>query len=132
MFLAFRAAAFRASLRTFGSYGHMAEDETEQDPTSPQDSRLTSLDERLKRAERVEGERRPATDSQTLIRSAGSQLAQNLVGMPLGGFVVGFLFDQLFGTVPWIALALMFIGFAGGVLQLMKSTKQNGDKDAGK
>jgi ATP synthase protein I len=110
----------------------MADDETEQDPTSPQDSRLTSLNERLKRAERVEGERKPATDSQAAIRSAGSQLAQNLVGMPLGGFVVGFLFDRLFGTLPWIALALMFIGFAGGVLQLMKSTKQNGDKDAGK
>jgi ATP synthase protein I len=110
----------------------MAEDETEQDPTSPQDSRLTSLDERLKRAERVEGERKPAAESKTVVRSAGTLLAQNLVGMPLGGFVVGFLFDQLFGTVPWIALALMFIGFAGGVLQLMKSTKQGGDRDAGK
>ena len=105
----------------------MAEDETEQDPKSAQDARLSSLNERLKRADRVESERRPKPDSQTVVRSAGSQLAQNLVGMPLGGFVVGFLFDQLFGTVPWIALALMFIGFAGGVLQLMKSTKQGGD-----
>ena len=52
--------------------------------------------------------------------------------MPFGGFVVGFLFDQWFGTVPWIALALMFIGFAGGVLQLMKAGKQSPDKDAGK
>ncbi|WP_309661461.1 AtpZ/AtpI family protein [Sphingomonas sp.] len=104
----------------------MAGDETEKDPASPQDVRLTSLDERLKRAERVESERRPSADSKAAIRSAGGQLAQNLVGMPLGGFVVGFLFDQLFGTVPWIALALMFIGFTGGVLQLMKSTKQGG------
>ena len=38
----------------------MAEDETEQEPTSPQDARLTSLEERLKRAEQVEVERRPA------------------------------------------------------------------------
>jgi ATP synthase protein I len=67
-----------------------------------------------------------------LRRSVGSHLAQNLVGMPFGGFVVGFLFDQWFGTVPWIALALMFIGFAGGVLQLMKAGKQGPDKDAGK
>ena len=110
----------------------MAEDENDEAPMSTQDARLTSLEERLKRAERVEDERRPKVDSHAVIRSAGSQLAQNLIGMPLGGFVVGFLFDQLFGTVPWIALALMFIGFAGGVLQLMKSSKQGSDKDAGK
>ncbi len=108
-------------------------DETDQDPPSAQDARLSSLNERLKRAERVEDERTggPA-DSRAVIRSAGSQLAQNLVGMPMGGFIVGFLFDQIFGTVPWIALALMFIGFAGGVLQLMKPKKQGPDRDAGK
>jgi ATP synthase protein I len=108
-------------------------DERDQGPASPQDARLSSLDERLKRAERAEDERKGVpVDSRTVIRAAGSQLAQNLVGMPLGGFVVGFLFDQIFGTVPWIALALMFIGFAGGVLQLMKTGKQGPDKDAGK
>ena len=32
----------------------MAEDETGQEPTSPQDARLTSLEERLKRAEQAE------------------------------------------------------------------------------
>jgi ATP synthase protein I len=110
----------------------MAEDETGEDPTSPQDARLGSLDERLRRAERVEGERRPAADSKTVIRSAGSQLAQSMVGMPVGGFVVGFIFDQLFGTFPWIALVLMFVAFAGGVLQLARSVKQVGNKDAGK
>ena len=108
-------------------------DETDQDPSSAQDARLSSLDERLKRAERAEEERTGGPiDSRTVIRSAGGQLAQNLVGMPLGGFVVGFLFDQVFGTLPWIALTLMFIGFAGGVLQLMKTGKQGPGKDPGK
>jgi ATP synthase protein I len=110
----------------------MAEDETDEVPKLPPDARLESLDQRLDRLQQAEAKRRPTTDPQAVIRSAGTQLAQNLIGMPLGGFVVGFLFDQLFGTVPWIALALMFIGFAGGVLQLMKSTKQGGDRDAGK
>jgi ATP synthase protein I len=132
MFLAIRARAHFEVWPRISGVGHMAEDESEREPTSPQDARLTSLDERLKRAERVEDERRPGADSRLLRRSAGSQLAQNLVGMPFGGFVVGFLFDQWFGTVPWIALALMFIGFAGGVLQLMKAGKQSPDKDAGK
>jgi len=111
----------------------MAEDETEQDPTSPQDSRLTSLDERLKRAERVEGERKPKpVDSSTVIRTAGLRVAQSLIGMPVGGAIIGWLLDRFFGTAPWIMLALMFIGFAGAVLDVMKNTGQSANKDAGK
>jgi len=133
MFLAFRAAAFRASLRTHGSYGHMVEDETEQDPTSPQDSRLSSLDERLKRAERVEGERKPKpVDSSTVIGTVGLRVAQSLIGMPVGGAIIGWLLDRWLGTAPWIMLALMFIGFAGAVLDVMKNTGQSANKDAGK
>jgi ATP synthase protein I len=103
----------------------MAEDETGQDPHSPPDVRLTSLEERLKRAEQVEAERRPA-DSSKAIRSSGWMVAQNLIGMPGGGFIIGFLLDRLFGTTPWIALALMFLGFAAAVWDLMK--KQGSDR----
>jgi len=111
----------------------MAEEETDREPQSPQDARLTSLDERLKRAERVEGERRPKPiDSSTVIRTAGMRVAQGLIGMPLGGAIIGWLLDRLFGTAPWIMLALMFIGFAGAVLDLMKNSKTGVDRDAGK
>ena len=102
----------------------MAEDETGQDPHSPPDARLTSLEERLKRAGQVEAERKPA-DSTKGIRSAGWMVAQNLIGMPAGGFLIGFLLDKLLGTVPWIALALMFVGFAGAVWDLMKKQGSN-------
>lgn len=111
----------------------MADDETEQDPTSPQDSRISSLDERLKRAERVEGERKPKpVDSSTVIRTAGLRVAQSLIGMPLGGAIIGWLLDRLFETAPWIMLALMFIGFAGAVLDVMKNSGPSANKDAGK
>ncbi len=111
----------------------MAEEETDREPQSPQDARLTSLDERLKRAERVESERRPnPLDSSTVIRTAGMRVAQGLIGMPLGGAIVGWLLDRLVDTAPWIMLALMFIGFAGAVLDLMKSSKTGADRDAGK
>ena len=103
----------------------MAEDETGQDPHTPPDSRLTSLEQRLKRAEQVEAERKPA-DSTKATRSAGWMVAQNLIGMPAGGFLIGFLLDKLFGTVPWIALALMFVGFAGAVWDLMKRQGSSG------
>jgi len=63
----------------------MAEDETDGDRTSPPDARLTSLNERLKRAERAEAERAPeAIDSSTLIKNVGQRVAQSLIGMPLG------------------------------------------------
>ena len=102
----------------------MAEDKTGPDPHSPPDARLTSLEERLKRAEQVEAERKPA-DSHKAVRSAGWLVAQNLIGMPAGGFLIGFLLDKLLGTAPWIALALMFIGFAGAVWDLMKKQGSN-------
>ena len=111
----------------------MAEDETEQDPTSPQDARLSSLNERLKRADRVEGERKPKPiDSSTVIGNTGIRVAQSLIGMPLGGAIIGWLLDRVFGTLPWIMLALMFIGFAGAVLDVMKNTGSSANKDAGK
>ena len=111
----------------------MAADETEQDPKSSQDARLGSLDERLKRADRVEGERRPKPiDSSTVIRNTGMRVAQSLIGMPLGGAIIGWLLDRLFGTLPWFMLALMFIGFAGAVLDVMKNNGRGPDKDAGK
>ena len=110
----------------------MAEDETDKVPTSPQDARLGSLEERLKRAERVEAERGPdPIDSSTLIKNVGQRVAQSLIGMPLGGAIIGWLLDRLFDTAPWIMLALMFIGFAGAVLDVMRATKGSG-RDAGK
>ena len=110
----------------------MAKDERDEVPTSAQDARLTSLDERLKHAERVEDERRPKIVSAMVVRSRGMRVAQGLVGMPLGGALIGWLIDRLLDTAPWIMLALMFLGFAGAVWDAMKTFGRNGDKDAGK
>jgi ATP synthase protein I len=104
----------------------MAADETEQDPISPQDARLTSLDERLRKAEQVEKERKPNAEAYASVSSIGWRMAQNLIGMPLGGLVIGLLLDNLLGTLPWITLGLMFAGFAGAVLNMMKITKGPG------
>src|SRR4029453_16486257 len=106
--LPFAPALSEAWPRTYG-VGHMAEEETEQDPTSPQDARLTSLDERLKRAEWKESKRKPKPiDSSTVIKNAGQRVAQSLIGMPLGGAIIGWLLDRVFDTAPWIMLGLMF------------------------
>ena len=110
----------------------MAEDERDEVPPSPQDARLGSLEERLKRAEREEGERTPRIVSAMFVRSRGMRVAQGLIGMPLGGAVIGWLLDRLLDTAPWIMLALMFLGFTGAVWDAMKTFGQSGDRDAGK
>lgn len=110
----------------------MAEDERDEVSPSIQDSRLSSLDERLKRAERVEDQRAPKIVSAMVVRSRGMRVAQGLVGMPLGGALIGWLLDRLLDTAPWIMLALMFLGFAGAVWDAFKTYGQSGDKDAGK
>ena len=110
----------------------MVDDENGEVPTSSQDARLSSLDARLKQAERTEDKRRPASDPQAAVRSTGMRALQSLVGMPLGGALIGWFIDRLTGTAPWIMLALMFIGFAGAVLDMMRIAKSGPDMGAEK
>jgi ATP synthase protein I len=108
----------------------MAEDETGQETHSPQDARLTSLDERLDRAKQEEARRtgRPSDESQRLIRSVGTRILQDLVGLPFGGGLIGWMIDRWAGTTPWFMLALLFVGFGLAVRNVMRISKQ-GPKD---
>jgi ATP synthase protein I len=128
------APAFPEALaHNIGRRRFMAEDEPNGDPTSPQDARLSSLNERLKQAEKVEAERAPdQIDASTVVKNVGQRVAQSLIGMPLGGAIIGWLLDRLFDTAPWIMLGLMFIGFAGAVLDVMRYSRQGSNKGAGK
>ena len=81
----------------------------------------------------LEAERAPdQIDASTVIKNVGQRVAQSLIGMPLGGAIIGWLLDRLFDTAPWIMLALMFIGFAGAVLDVMRYSRQGSGKDSGK
>jgi ATP synthase protein I len=127
MFHAFRACLPKALAHNIGRLAYMAENETDEVPTSPQDARLNSLNERLKHAEKVEAARAPdQIDASTVVRNVGQRVAQSLIGMPLGGAIIGWLLDRLFDTAPWIMLALMFIGFAGAVLDVMRYSRGSG------
>jgi len=111
----------------------MAADESGQEPTSARDSRLTSLDERLKHAEQVEDQRHPAVaDPRTAARSNAARAIQSMVGMPLGGAIIGWTLDHFIGTAPWIMLVLMFIGFAGGVIDVLRFANKSPDGPAEK
>ena len=108
----------------------MAQDPT--DPTTPppvEDPALGSLQSRLDSARRAEDERlaRDHAPLRDQGRSVGMQVASTMVGYPLGGIVVGWGLDSVFGTRPWIMIVLMFLAFAGACLQVVR-----GNNDASK
>ncbi len=102
----------------------MAENEPELEPLA-EDARITSLDERLKQAQSEEDVRtgRRAAGAQ-VVRTAGAKILQDLIGIPLGSAVIGFIADQLLKTTPWVMLVMMFIGFGIAVRSVMRDSKQ--------
>jgi ATP synthase protein I len=98
----------------------MTEDGPGQDP-KPQDRRLTSLGERLRQAQddeavRTGGERKPVDANYRL----GNQVLSYLIGGPVGGALIGWVLDRMFGTSPWLLLILLFLGMAAGFWNIVK------------
>ena len=127
MFLAFREHVFRDGAAHMERLS-MAEDEPGQDTHSPQDARLTSLDERLDRRMAEEARKsgqRASAESQRVIRSASTRIISVLIGYPLGGGVIGWTLDLWLQTLPWITLALMFLGFGLGFREVLRAAKRD-------
>ncbi|MFL6726246.1 MAG: AtpZ/AtpI family protein [Sphingomicrobium sp.] len=100
----------------------MAEDETDEVPKLPPDARLGSLDERLDQLQRTEAKRtaKPKPDASY---QAGQLVLSNLIGAPAGGFIIGFVLDKWLGTQPWLLLIMLFLGFVGGFMNVMRISK---------
>ena len=112
----------------------MAADEPEQDPKSLPDARLESLEKRLSRAEHAEAVRTGKQDAdraQNVVRSAGMRILSDLVGIPFGAGLIGWLADRWLGTRPWVMLALLFLGFGIAVRNVMQIAKQQDPKGPG-
>jgi ATP synthase protein I len=104
----------------------MAEDDADEVPKLPPDARLESLDERLDRLQRRDAEKASKEQGDSS-RRAGRLVVNQLIGGPLGGGIVGWLLDRWLGTAPWLMLILMFVGFAGGFISVMRiSNKPRG------
>lgn len=104
----------------------MAVDEPGSDPLGDE-ARLRSLDERIATAQRAETQRHGAgrTDANESY-DLGNRVLALLLGGMIGGAVIGFVLDRLFGTSPWFLLGLLFLGIAGAfrnIIQLSKRSK---------
>ena len=100
----------------------MVTDETEEAPKLPPDARLESLDRRLDAAQQAEAEKTAKTQGNPDMRTAQLVIGY-LIGGPLGGGLLGWGLDSLFGTKPWLMLLMLFLGFGVGVRNILRISK---------
>jgi ATP synthase protein I len=105
----------------------MTEDELGQDPKSPQDARLASLDERLRKAQAGEAARSgkagpPAFHSG---ESEGGRVLTVLLSYPVGSALIGYAIDRMAGT-HGIWVVMLFVGFGLAMWQVWKSSQASG------
>jgi ATP synthase protein I len=125
---ALRAAAVRDRARIDAgveSMGDGARDNGDRD-RQPSDeavlsARLRRLGERLDHHDRPsdsEPDPRPTADPSAIAR--GFRLSTELVAGVLIGAGIGWLLDRWLGTSPWGMIVFLLLGFAAGVLNVMR------------
>jgi ATP synthase protein I len=100
----------------------MAEDENDEVPKLPPDARLESLDERLDRLQQAEAAKQAKATVDPNMRIAQLVIGY-LIGGPLGGALIGWGLDSLFGTFPKLLILMLFLGFGVGVRNVVRVSK---------
>jgi ATP synthase protein I len=98
----------------------MAANEPGQDPSSPQDARLDSLEQRLARAQTEEAKRvgkGPVADANEQL---GNRVLSTLIGGLVGGALIGWVLDKLFGTGHVLLIVFLVLGTVGGFWSIIK------------
>jgi ATP synthase protein I len=119
------ALAPRFSTRGRTGKDGMTEDEPWQDPKSPQDARLASLDERLRRAQAEEAARTGGQDKGATagyFQSPGYRVLSVLIAYPLGCALIGLVADRLTGK-HGIWVAMVFVGFGLAMWEVWKRSQ---------
>jgi ATP synthase protein I len=92
----------------------------------PEQQRPPSLDELGERLRRAQEIHRPSQPSQPQSRQFGVAyrvLVEMLAGVLVGGGL-GWLLDQWLGTRPWLLVAMIVLGFAAGMSNAYRVTRQ--------
>jgi ATP synthase protein I len=103
----------------------MTENEPRQDPKLPPDVRLKSLDERLRQAQadevaRTSQGRVPSRKGQ----SQGMRVLSDLIGIPFGSALIGWLIDRWLDSMPVATLVMLFLGFGIAVRNVVRMSKE--------
>ena len=109
--------------------------------TSPTDeaalsARLSRLDQRLSDIRKERGIQTDQSDNESRNRSAnasamarGFRLSSELIAGVLVGSAIGWSIDRWLSTSPWGLMLFMLLGFAAGVINVMRAAgvTQNGN-----
>ena len=98
----------------------MMEDETGQDPKSPEDARLDSLEQRLERAQAKEAERTGQAPKADANEQMGQKVLSYLIGGLLGGALIGWVLDKAFDTGHLLLIVGLVLGTVGGFWSIIK------------
>ena len=98
----------------------MAANETGQDPSSPQDARLDSLEERLARVQAGEAKRTGKGAPPDANEQLGNRVLSTLIGGLVGGTLIGWTLDKLFGTGHVLLIVFLVLGTVGGFWSIIK------------
>ena len=85
-------------------------------------ARLQRLGERLDKAGRPsENVNGPRQDADTSAYARGFRLSTELVAGVLVGALLGWLLDRWLGSSPWGLIVFLLLGFAAGILNVMRA-----------
>lgn len=86
------------------------------------DRRRSALDEALasRMPRRIEDERKPATGGMAGVGQAMKLSSEFIAGVAVGAGI-GWLIDRMAGTSPWGLIIFLMLGFAAGVLNVLRS-----------
>jgi ATP synthase protein I len=84
---------------------------------------LENLDVRLRAAREGQG-RHPSRFRRQAAEQRGYRIAFEMVSTFVGGGLLGWGLDLLFGTAPWLMLTFFFLGAATGVVNAIRAARQ--------
>ncbi|MCB1425549.1 MAG: AtpZ/AtpI family protein [Zhengella sp.] len=102
------------------------------------ENRLRQLDAKLSKRQTVEREREAARSGKNTGWGNALRLSSEFIAAVIVGAALGWVLDKWAGTSPWGLIVFLLLGFAAGVVNVMRATGQmaefgqQGGKDPGK
>ena len=79
---------------------------------------------RLQIAKKKISKRTPkSNNNKSSLLGSAFKMSTELVAAVLVGTIIGFIFDNWFGTKPWLILTFFFVGVIAGILNVIRSAK---------